>query len=165
MKIKINGTDFKLPAELNAALQAVLDAAKAAEEESQPEQKSPFARAGHGETYYYIRCTGGVEYDREYNACDDADCYAVANYCTDSALMEQRALHETLNRLLWRYSEEHGGDKQPWDGETPHCYVKRSIRGEISVGWGGLAKDQGKIYFPDDATAVAAIHDVEGGNA
>lgn len=40
--------------------------------------------------------------------------YNVANYCTDKAIMKQRALYETLNRLLWRYSMEHNGDKIDW---------------------------------------------------
>lgn len=32
------------------------------------------------------------------------------NYCTDHDIMKQRACHEILNRLLWRYALENGGE-------------------------------------------------------
>ena len=161
MKIKINGTDFELPAGLNAALQAVLDAAMAAERESLSEQKSPFARGKIGDTYYYIKPNGAVEEDKDVDNWVDGECFAVANYCTDRAMMEQRALHETLNRLLWRYSVEHGGDKQPWNGDANHWYIgKNKMAGQIDLGSHYAIQPQGAIYFPDKQTAQAAIHDV-----
>ena len=46
-----------------------------------------------------------------------------ANYCTDKNLMKQRALHETLSRLLWRYSMEHDGDKIDWDSPAQKKYL------------------------------------------
>ena len=70
---------------------------------------NPFERT-RCEDYYFI--------DDEGEICSSNEClfgvddvrFEVANYCTDKAIMEQRALHETLNRLLWRYSMEHDGD-------------------------------------------------------
>lgn len=57
------------------------------------------------EKYYFITSFGSVT---ETNTClSRKERHNNANYCTDKTIMEQRALHETLNRLLWRYSMEH----------------------------------------------------------
>lgn len=78
---------------------------------------SPFNRADENECAYYIEYYGEVreiiESTVENYTC--SELHDVANYCTDKSIMEQRALHETLNRLLWRYSMEHDGDKINWD--------------------------------------------------
>jgi hypothetical protein len=69
---------------------------------------------------YFINSMGVIQkaYDT-YNML-----YEVGNYCTDKAIMQQRALHETLNRLLWRYSMEHDGDKIDWqDTKTGKWYA------------------------------------------
>ena len=77
--------------------------------------ENPFERQSYNNTYYYIQPTGLVVDAFEYHNFFSDHCYGVANYCTDKAIMEQRALHETLNRLLWRYSMEHDGDKIDWE--------------------------------------------------
>ncbi len=71
---------------------------------------NPFARVQQKMPFYYITNKGKVEFgvelfDFQCNALHD-----VANYCTDKKIMEQRALHETLNRLLWRYAMKNGGE-------------------------------------------------------
>ena len=81
------------------------------------EKKNPFARCQDEEKYYYIEYDGEVLQDTEYNSETDIKCYKVANYCTDKNLLQQRAWHETLNRLLWRYSMEHDGDKIKWNDD------------------------------------------------
>lgn len=40
--------------------------------------------------------------------------YNVGSYCKDKDIMEQRILHETLNRLLWRASVQAGEANNPW---------------------------------------------------
>ena len=74
-----------------------------------------FRRAEEGEDYWYIDSMGKVSRFAEEFSGFDTECYNVANYCTDKALIEQRALHEILNRLLWRFSMEHDGDKINWN--------------------------------------------------
>lgn len=75
------------------------------------EKKNPFERVYMNKRYYLVSNGGKVvgEVD-SYNSYDDIR-FNVANYCTDKSMMEQRALHETLSRLLWRFSMEHGGDE------------------------------------------------------
>jgi hypothetical protein len=79
------------------------------------EKKNPLKRCEYHERYYHIDCFGKVNEACEDKHKADVDLYEIANYCTDKNLLQQRAWHETLNRLLWRYSMEHDGDKIDWN--------------------------------------------------
>lgn len=83
---------------------------------------NPFERLPN-QDYLYVSYNGEVCEDTEggYNA--DASRYRVANYCRDEALMQQRAYHETLDRLLWRFACENGELDNPWDGEHAHWNI------------------------------------------
>ena len=72
--------------------------------------------------YYYIDSTGTLSASVDCNDKFDYDYYNVANYCKDSKIMEQRRLHETLNRLLWRFSMQNGGDEIDWENHTQRKY-------------------------------------------
>ena len=72
---------------------------------------NPFARVEQYEPFYFINNRGGVEYGVETQDYRCENLHKVANYCADRAIMEQRALHELLSRLLWRYSMEHNGNE------------------------------------------------------
>jgi spore coat polysaccharide biosynthesis protein SpsF (cytidylyltransferase family) len=86
------------------------------------ETKSPFKRVERNGTYYAIAGTGMIDEYIDYNFEAGKNYYNVANYCTDREIMEQRALHETLNRLLWRYSMEHGGREIDWSNGSENKY-------------------------------------------
>lgn len=86
-------------------------------------KENPFKRVNIGEKYYFMKYNDEVRADTECDSRGDEECFKVANYCTDKSIMEQRALHETLNRLLWRYSMEHDGDKIDWDDLRQTKYV------------------------------------------
>ena len=77
------------------------------------EKKDCFSRT-EGQKYHYIGARGVVDGAIECGDVIDNCYYKVANYCTDEHLMQQRALHETLNRLLWRFSMQNDGDKIDW---------------------------------------------------
>lgn len=83
---------------------------------------SPFDRAEYNGVYYFINNTGDITSDRDISYMSDDIRFNIANYCTDKAIMEQRALHEALNRLLWRYSMEHDGDKIDWNDRYSKRY-------------------------------------------
>ena len=68
---------------------------------------SPFERVKKGDKYYIIDGSGHVFQAYEFKDSQDDRAFSNGNYCADKSIMEQRALHETLNRLLWRYSMEH----------------------------------------------------------
>ena len=81
----------------------------------------PFERR-YNKYFYFIDYDGCIDRNTDNDASDNC-CYNIANYCTDENLMKQRALHETLNRLLWRFSMQNGGDKIDWRNEFQNKWV------------------------------------------
>ena len=123
---------------------------------------SLFTRAVKYNTYYAIDTGGVVRECKERNdGCDDK-FYNIANYCTDKAILEQRALHETINRLLWRYSMEHDGDKIDFTNGNQSKYViifnKQTKSFELNQLWCLIII--GAPYFLTRETAEAAIKEI-----
>ena len=123
-------------------------------------EKSPFKRET-GQVYHYISYKGTIETARD-DCSIDTDAFNVANYCTDKALMEQRALHETLNRLLWRYSMEHDGDKIDWSNKNKYKYKllfdheDNKVVIDFSRIWNGI----GVVHFYTKEIAKNAIKEI-----
>lgn len=120
---------------------------------------NPFKRAGK---YYTIISWGEVVCHKDgYDDFDNA-CYNTGNYCTDKAILEQRALHETLNRLLWRYSMKRNGDKLNWDDVSQgKWYIYYEIEEErFGVETIGYCYCQGEIYFYSRIDAENAIEEI-----
>ena len=115
-------------------------------------EKDPFERDNE---FFYIDYYGEVERERDDDTSLDVARYIVANYCTDRELMEQRALHETLNRLLWRYSMQHGGR----DTRTIY-FIYFNANGDFWVDFSGDSKIEGTAYFATMETAKAAIEEI-----
>lgn len=158
-KITIDGKEYELSAELVEKIKAEVEKQEKAEAERLAEQ-GPFARA-ICKRYFLINGVGRVSTLAEGASNMDDELYSIANYCTDKSLMEQRALHETLNRLLWRYSEMNGGDSNPWPyGEHWFIYRDTCNSNEMMVLANDSYKMQGIIYFKDRAIAEAAIEEV-----
>lgn len=74
-------------------------------------KENPFKRLSKTKPFYFITNKGKVELGVEVQDFHCEQLYGAANYCADKAIMQQRALHETLNRLLWRYSMEHKANR------------------------------------------------------
>ena len=149
--LMLDGKKYELSPELVNALRSI---------DPVPDKKSSF-QWDFGENYWYIGSGGGVCEDANTNADLDEKRHAVGNYCTDASLLNQRAMHETLNRLLWRYSEEHGGDSSKWDGRG-HYYIclSKMNRNEFEAYSNDNFCIQGVVYFRDPETAVAAIEEI-----
>lgn len=102
---------------------------------------SPFERTEKGAKYFTIMQDGTVDWYYENIDEFNRGCFNAANYCIDESLMEQRALYETLNRRLWRYSMEHDGDKIDWDRDREKYYIfyntgsKKWVAGSIYLSW------------------------------
>ena len=129
--------------------------------------KACFNRVPIYDEYYHIHSTGEVSIDTDQNVKWDKSLYNVGNYCTDKDLMEQRALHEILNRLLWRYSETHGEVDPVWEAvgfnKPMHChyYIYRDMEtGKYTVEWDDVEKMNGVVYFATVKIAEKAIEDV-----
>lgn len=74
------------------------------------------------EKYYSIDPSLGISSNTNFNISMDKVNYETANYCTDKELLQQRAWHETLDRLLWRFSCENGGLNIDWSNLTQAKY-------------------------------------------
>lgn len=144
--LMINGQKIELTDEQKKALGVV-------------EEKNCFDRA---EWYYFINCYGEVEECPDMEDYVDSRNYAVANYCTDEDLMKQRAMHETLNRLLWRYSMTHDGDKIDWNDINQSKYrvfYSYGLRLFDVDDW-NIHKSNGEIYFYSEDIAINAIEEI-----
>lgn len=125
-------------------------------------EEDPFERVEFGELYSYINSLGQVIPTHYGDEKFDGARYDIANACTDKELMEQRALHETLNRLLWRYSMQHGGRDLEWNNDD---LDKWSLYFNNSTGVYGVTNSQycrleGTAYFRTKTTAEAAIEEI-----
>lgn len=118
-------------------------------------KKSPFERLPKTKPFYYITNRGSVELGVEAKDFYCQQIYNAANYCTDKAIMEQRALHETLNRLLWRYSMEHDGDKIV---ENFHGAIKCS--NGVCEAFTAYGASVGRIKFYNKEIAYDAIKEI-----
>lgn len=126
-------------------------------------KKNPFERQKKELFYYFVDVDGTVGEDKERLYEVDDAIYKVANYCTDKKLVKQRALHETLNRLLWRFSEENGGDENEWDGVACHYYITfQDGIGEkkLVVEWTSQWHHQGVVFFSSILAAERAIEEI-----
>lgn len=150
-KIIIDGKEYELSAELVEKIKAEV---ALQEIERQMSEQVPFERVKIGKNHFLINGVGRVSTLAEGASNMDDELYSIANYCTDKSLMEQRALHETLNRLLWRYSETNGG------GEKRGGYfIYRSNMEDMRVGHCTYASC-GDVYFRKKEVAEAAIEEV-----
>lgn len=152
-KIMIDGKEYELSDELAEKIKAEVSAQEKAE--------NPFER-NVDERYYYVDACGGVGTFIDIMDGTDNAHYSTGNYCTDKSLMEQRALHETLNRLLWRYSEEHGGENA-WDSQNlqAHYYIYLDTKNSaLYVSYNDVYHVEGVVYFKEEYIAENAITEV-----
>jgi hypothetical protein len=114
------------------------------------------------ESFYFITTYGAV-IETTANINRKAK-HSVANYCTDEAIMQQRALHETLDRLLWRYSMMHDGDKIDWNNssqekfEIDFTHYKDKDVFEVSAY--SITQNICSVYFATEKTAFDAIKEI-----
>lgn len=73
-------------------------------------KRNPFYMVEEGESFYFIGGNGDVMTLKENSLCFTGKYHNCANYCTDAELLTRRALYEKLERCLWRFSMENGGN-------------------------------------------------------
>ena len=125
------------------------------------QKKAPFERVKKGKDYYAIDITGEVIPCTDYGFGADDMLFDAANYCTDEKMMKQRALHEVLSRLLWKYSIERDGTEGGWNSSTKHYVIYKIIpNGDFSIACTMVAKSAGSVYFKTQETAIRAIDEI-----
>ena len=124
-------------------------------------KKSPFDRVEKEKSYYLIDNCGCVASIRDYYWGSDKTRHDIANYCTDKEIMQQRALHETLNRLLWRFSMENDGDKIGWNkSEFKYRIYFDELQKRLVVSDNKHIHFEGSIYFYTEKIAQRAIDEI-----
>lgn len=113
----------------------------------------------YGDLYFYIDQDDDVQVKQEYLNDVDARLHHTGNYCKDEEIMKQRALHETLNRLLWRASVEAGELDNPWDGNNFHFYIYYNS-GALKIDNNYVSHYQGTCYFPTEDAARDALEKI-----
>ena len=152
--IVLNGKRFDFTEEMITTLAGINTSSEA------EANKDPFARADKNDRYYYITEYSDLDYLHENYENANQAMFDIANYCADEALMKQRALHETLNRLLWRYSEQHGGEGE-WDGENYHWTIGYDIEDkQFEWTWAINYREFSCVYFSKLEIAQAATEEI-----
>lgn len=128
------------------------------------EEKSCFDRVDKKERYCYIGNNGQINVIQD--CCDffDDDLYNIANYCTDKNLLQQQAYRETLNRLLWRFSMQNGGDKIDWgdEGQQKYYIYYQHISNTYRIKFDFMYKCRavGIVFFISNKVAQRAIDEI-----
>ena len=123
---------------------------------------NPFARRDKRENFYFIASSGNVYEATEYRGEEDTEMFEIGNYCTDKELLKQRAYHETLNRLLWRFSCENGELENEWRGyeNRHHCIYFDVISKTFGVQDFQSTIMLNNPYFPSKEIAQLAINTI-----
>ena len=124
-------------------------------------ENSQFEKVDSNSKYFYIDDCGIVEEENVNCYLEDQYRHKVANYCTDKSLMIQRALHETLNRLLWRFSMENGEGENLWNCCNTHYEIYWSYDlASFNISCNVTVKSPTSIYFPTKEIANKAIDEI-----
>lgn len=125
------------------------------------EKEDYFQRVGCN-NYYYIKDNGKVIISFDKNHMADITRHEVGNYCTDVELLKQRALHETLNRLLWRFSMQNDGDKIDWSNEKQRKFTiyYNSCTGNLLISRNYTYQHESGAYFYTEEIAQRAIDEI-----
>ena len=124
-------------------------------------KKNPFDKPDIDDEYFFISTYGQVLNAHEGGSNSDVR-FNIANYCTNKDLLQQQAYRETLNRLLWRFSMEHDGDKIVWDDEsTEKHFIYYNYMGEKwKTSSYHFDKHFGVVYFHTHGAAELAIKEI-----
>lgn len=130
-----------------------------AEVKEQEEKITPFTRK-YKEEYFYINYDGTIHTATDNRFSVDDNTFSVGNYCKNKELIEQRALYETLNRLLWRYSIEHDGEIVSYGVDILWRIDYNIVDYDFCLVWAKTNITNGVVYFKTKETALQAIKEV-----
>ena len=127
-----------------------------------PEKKSPFERVEKNNRYWHINEAGHPAWFCDHYTTYEDDLFDAANYCTDKDIIMQRAMHEKLNRLLWRFSMENDGDKIDWkDFKKSKWFIfLNKLSDELRVSDYTYTNLYGVIFFSTKAIAQKALDEI-----
>lgn len=148
IKLTVDGKEVKLTAEQIKALGIDVDDGCVCD------------RVEGGENYFCIGNRGTVDRIIEAECPIDCEMFEYGNYYRSRSYAKQVAMHQHLNNLLRRYSEQHGGDVE-WNGIRGHYFICRDITDStLYVNCYNVSKICGVVYFNSEKVAKAAIEEV-----
>lgn len=113
------------------------------------------------ESYFFINDVGNLVYYYPDILFDSTEArFICGNVCKDKDLMHQRALHEILNRLLWRASIIAGELNNPWEVYKKHYYIYKDSKENVYRIWHNDNDNTGVAYFPTKESAEDAIENI-----
>lgn len=118
---------------------------------------NPFDKVEYGRPYYYILKNGDVIERIEADTSVDKRLFNAANYCSNKAIMEQRALCEIFNRLLWRYAMTHKAPRVEYKYEIHYNFKYKKWTVDAMPDHFYIA---GEIFFDSEKIAQDAIKEV-----
>lgn len=127
-------------------------------------RKNPFLRTDFRD-YWFVSGSGSVITTKDTCSLDDIRRFRIANYCGDKALMEKLLLHETLNRLLWRFACENNGEFEDTGvgngNKWYYTIATKDVHKTVCVRkFGTSARVVGEICFSSGEIAERAIDEV-----
>lgn len=111
------------------------------------------------DVFYYIRSDGAI-IRNIYDGNDfEKNELKAGKICKDKNLMKQKALHQNLNDLLWKFTIENGWSDELWeDNDIKKWSIE--LREDFSTQWIYRYKSQGTIYFVSEEIAQRAIDEI-----
>lgn len=116
-------------------------------------------RANDG-SFYFVSDECNVEKMVDRHSVFSSAKYECGNYYRDESYAEQVALHQKLNNLLRRYSEQHGGDKEWSKRDTHYRLVFDCLLNKVTVTYCYDMKSFEVVYFRNQTIAEKAIEEV-----
>ena len=116
-------------------------------------------RADDCEMFWFVSSTCEATADHEEGYCVDDELFKSGNYYRSGSYAKQVALHQKLNNLLRRFSEQHGGDSE-WDGCNQHWSVCGIPNGTVITSFAQNVKEVHSVYFKSQNIAESAIEEV-----
>lgn len=150
-KLILEGKEYTLSDELVEKIKA---------EVTTQEEKISFFTRKHKEEYFYINYDGNIQTTTENRFSIDDRIFSIGNYCRNKELIEQRALGEILNRLLWRYSIEHDGVIVSYGIDMLWRIDYSVVNHDFCLVWTSTNITNGVVYFKKEETAQKAIKEV-----
>lgn len=125
-------------------------------------KKSDFNKVEQWGTFYSIDSTGIIKIMTEDNYVGCKLLHYAGNYCANENLMIERAKEEVLNRLLWRFSMENGGDGIDWQDKNQAKWhiLHDKFNDKWITTYQVMHGVSGAVYFIDVEVAERAIKEI-----
>ena len=122
-------------------------------------KENPFIRYKNKNIYAVNSC-GRINELQDDGSAFINQLYISGNYCTDKQLLKEKSKEEILNRLLWRFSIENGGNEINCHTGKKYYIYKDGKSGGWGVDWSADIYSFGVVYFISREIAEEAFNTI-----